>query len=100
MISDLKAITMQKQYQYYYFCIMAQTIFEYFKKELDDAIILVRINPNSYEGIELIVLKNNQVKKTDRLFNKSIYEDLEYDGFLKGNTLEINLHLQGISEHK
>ena len=79
---------------------MAQTIFEYFKKELDEAIILVRIDPNTYEGLELIVLKNNQVKKTARIFDETIYDDLEFDNFIKGNPLEFNLHLQGISSHK
>ena len=79
---------------------MAQTIFEYFKKELDEATILVRIDPNTFEGLELIILKNNQVKKTARIFDETIYDDLEVDEFLKGNPLEFNLHLQGISSHK
>jgi len=79
---------------------MTQTIFEYFKKELDEAIILVRIDPITFEGLELIVLKNNQVKKTARMFDETIYDDLEFDNFLKGNPLEFNLHLQGVSGHK
>ena len=73
---------------------MAQTIFEYFKKELDEATILVRIDPNTFEGLELIILKNNQIKKTVRIFDETIYDDLEVDEFLKGNPLEFNLHLQ------
>ena len=79
---------------------MAQTIYEYFKKELDEATILVRIDPDTFSGLELIVLKNNQVKKTARSFDKSIYDDLEFDDFLKGNPIEFNLHLQGVSGHK
>ena len=79
---------------------MAQIIFKYFKKELDEAIILVRIDPNTFEGLELIVLKNNQVKKTVRMFDETIYDDFEFDNFIKGNPLEFNLHLQGISSHK
>ena len=79
---------------------MSQTIYEYFKKELDEATILVRINPNTFEGLELIVLKNNQIKKTARMFDETIYEELEFDEFLKGNPLEFNLHLQGMSQHK
>ena len=75
---------------------MSQTIYEYFKKELDEATILVRINPNTFEGLELIVLKNNQIKKTTRTFDETIYEELEFDEFLKGNPLEFNLHLQGL----
>ena len=79
---------------------MTQTIFEYFKKELDEATILVRIDPNTFEGLELIVLKNSQIKKTVRIFDETIYDDLEVDKFKKGNPLEFNLHLQGISSQK
>jgi len=79
---------------------MAQIIFEYFKKELDEATILVRIDPNTFAGLELIILKNNQVKKTVRTFDETIYDDLKFDKFIKGNPLEFNLHLQGISGHK
>ena len=76
---------------------MSQTIFEYFKKELEEATILVRIDPENYEGLELIVDKNNQIKKTPRQFDETIYEDLEFDEFIKGNPLEFNLRLQGVS---
>jgi hypothetical protein len=79
---------------------MTQTIFEYFKKEFDEATILVRINPNTFEGLELIVLKNNQIKKTARMFDAAIYDELEFDEFLKGNQLEFNLLLQGLSRDK
>ena len=76
---------------------MSQTIFEYFKKELDEATILVRVDPNTFEGLELIVLKNNQIKKTAREFDETIYDELEFDEFVDGNALEFNWHLQGIS---
>ena len=79
---------------------MSQTIFEYFKKELDEATILVRVDPSTFEGLELIVLKNNQIKKTAREFDETIYDELEFDEFVDGNALEFNLHLQGISGHK
>jgi hypothetical protein len=79
---------------------MTQTIFEYFKKDFDEATILVRINPNTFEGLELIVHKNNQIKKTVRMFDDTIYDELEFDEFLKGNQIEFNLHLQGLSRDK
>ncbi len=75
---------------------MKQTIFEYFKKELEAATILVRIDPNTFAGLELIILKNNQVKKTKRTFDETIYEDLKFDEFVSGNPLEFNLHLQNV----
>jgi hypothetical protein len=79
---------------------MSQTIYEYFKKELDEATVLVRVDPNTFEGLELIVLKNNQIKKTVRMFDETIYDELAFDEFLDGNPLEFNLHLQGISRDK
>jgi len=36
---------------------MAQIIYRYFKKELPEGLILVRINPVSLEGLELLVSK-------------------------------------------
>lgn len=100
MILGLKALILLNNRLYYYFCIMTQTIFEYFKKELDEATILVRINPNTFEGLELIVLKNNQIKQTARMFDATIYDELEFDEFISGNPIEFNLHLQGISGDK
>ena len=100
MVLGLKALILFNNKLYYYFCTMTQTIFEYFKKELDEATILVRINPNTFEGLELIVLKNNQIKKTVRMFDATIYDELEFDDFLKGNQLEFNLLLQGLSKDK
>ena len=79
---------------------MSQSLYQYFKKELKEAKILVRINPDSFEGLELIITNNGEVKKTKRSFDKSIYEDLDFDEFTKGNALEFNLHLQGISANK
>ena len=100
MVLGLKALILLNNRLYNYFCIMTQTIFEYFKKEFDEATILVRINPNTFEGLELIVLKNNQIKKTARMFDATIYDELEFDEFLKGNQLEFNLLLQGLSKDK
>lgn len=79
---------------------MKQTIYKYFKKELEEATILVRIDPNTFDGLELIVLKNKQVKKTVRTFDETIYEDLKFDEFVNGSPLEFNLHLQNALTHK
>jgi hypothetical protein len=34
------------------------------------------------------------------MFDETIYDELEFDEFIKGNPLEFNLHLQGISRDK
>ena len=72
---------------------MASIIYEYFKKEMAEGIILVRINPVNFNGLELIVVDDKHIKKTAREFDETIYEDLDFDGFVKGNPLEFNLYL-------
>lgn len=77
---------------------MAEVIHEYFKKQLDDFKILVRVNPKSLEGLELIVANDGRVKKTERQFEEDIYDDLEADEFEKSSPLEFNLHLKNITK--
>jgi hypothetical protein len=75
---------------------MSNIVHEYFKKELDGDLILVQINPNTFEGTELLVSVEGEVKKTNRKFEQDIYEDLQADDFEKANALEFNLHLKGL----
>ena len=78
---------------------MVTSIKQYFKKTLEDGIfILVRIDPDNFEGLELIVLPDKTVKKTDREFDETIYEDLEFDEFVEGSALEFNLYLKGFTK--
>ncbi len=76
---------------------MAQEIHEYFKKELVDFKILVRVAPESLEGLELIVSKEGQMQKTKRKFDEEIFEDLAEDEFEKCSPLEFNLYLKGLA---
>ncbi len=66
-------------------------------------------NPNSliycdlkphHEPYYIKWVKNNHIKKTLRTFDETIYEDLKFDEFVRGNPLEFNLHLQNVSTHK
>ncbi|HHL53428.1 MAG TPA: hypothetical protein ENJ39_08630 [Flammeovirgaceae bacterium] len=79
---------------------MAQIIYRYFKKELPEGLILVRINPVNLEGLELLVSKEGALQQTARQFDQDIYDDLEYDEFAKGSALEFNLYLKGIKPDK
>jgi hypothetical protein len=78
--------------------IMADTIHQYFKKALEEMTIFVQINPETMLGLELIVLPDGQIKKTERAFDKAIYEDLEFDEFEPGNAIEFNLYLKGFTK--
>lgn len=73
---------------------MAEILFQYFKREVEDGKILVRVNPENYAGLELIVHADGQLKKTKREFDETIYDELEFDEFKKSSPLEFNLHLK------
>lgn len=75
---------------------MAKVIYEYFKKEMDEGKILVRIDPETFDGLELIVSNEGNILKTTRQFDETIYEDLEEDEFKTGQAMEFNLYLKGV----
>lgn len=59
-------------------------------------LILVQLDPVNLKGVELIVSKDGQVIRTERTFDKDIYEDLEEDEFEPGSPLEFNLYLKNL----
>ncbi|MCX2745735.1 hypothetical protein OO013_17765 [Mangrovivirga sp. M17] len=69
-------------------------VFDYFKKEFPEGFILLQINPHDLTGTELMVSSEGNMKKEEREFDEEIYDDLEEDGFEKGNPLEFNLYLE------
>ena len=73
-------------------------LYQYFKKEIDSNKILVRINPSTHEGVELLVSETGEISKNIRAFDSEIYADLEFDKFTEGSALEFNLYLSGITK--
>jgi len=71
-------------------------IHKYYKKETEEFKILVQINPESFHGLELIVFQDKSIKKTKRVFDEEIYDDLAEDEFEDCSPLEFNLNLKGI----
>jgi len=69
------------------------TIYQYFKKEFEANKIIVRINPTSFEGLELLISETGEISKTSREFDDSIYEELDFDEFIASSPLEFNLYL-------
>lgn len=66
---------------------------QYFKRVFDDYRVLVKVDPNDFSGIELIVHPDGRVEKTEMAFDEDIFEDLEVDDFHPGGALEFNLYL-------
>lgn len=54
---------------------------------------MVRINPETLEGLELLVSSSGETSITPRDFDSSIYEDLDFDEFTSSSPLEFNLYL-------
>lgn len=73
-------------------------VHRYFKKELQDAVLLLQVDPVRYIGLELIVFPDGRVERTRRQLDENIYEDLEADGFAPSGALEFNIYLQGLNK--
>jgi hypothetical protein len=71
-------------------------VHQYYKKELDECIILLQVDPIHLQGVELIRYNNGSVQKTNRQLDEGIYDDLAADGFTNASPLEFNLYLKGL----
>jgi hypothetical protein len=71
-------------------------VHQYFKKELEEGIILVQVNPYEFTGLELLVSKEGDMRKTEREFEDDIFDDLKADGFVAASAMEFNLYLKGL----
>ena len=72
---------------------MKEIVHSYYKLATDEATILVQLNPETFEGLELIILPDGQIQKTPRVLDEDIYEDLKADGFIESGALEFQLYL-------
>ncbi|MDN5211471.1 hypothetical protein QQ020_05395 [Fulvivirgaceae bacterium BMA12] len=72
-------------------------VHQYFKKELEEGIIIVQVDPTSLKGVELLISKNGGMQKNKRDFDEDIYEDLAADNFVDASPLEFNLYLKGLT---
>lgn len=75
---------------------MDNIIHTYYKKVIDDVIILVRFDPETFRGMELMIGEEGMSKRK-MSFDEHIEEDLRHDGFQPGGALEFNLYLKGLA---
>ncbi len=73
-------------------------LYQYYKKEINANKILVRINPATMEGLELLISSAGQIEQNKRDFDATIYDDLDFDGFASVNPMEFNLYLSGAAK--
>jgi hypothetical protein len=70
-------------------------VHQYFKKELEGAKIIVKVNPIHMIGSELTVTANGAELRNLEL-DSQIFDDLKEDGFVEVNAIEFNLYLAGL----
>jgi len=71
-------------------------VHQYFKKEVDGIILIVKVNPIQLKGTELSIHPDGAVDSRDLEFDEAILEDLKIDGFLESSPLEFNLYQAGL----
>ena len=72
---------------------MAKAFPEYFKRVFDDYQVLVKVEPETFTGTELIVHPDGEIEKTEMVFDEEIFDDLAEDEFIHCNVLEFQMHL-------
>lgn len=71
-------------------------VHQYFKKEIDEGKILVKVNPIHYTGTEIFVdnEEHSEIRKME--FDDQIFDDLKEDGFVEVNAIEFNIYFAGL----
>jgi len=72
-------------------------VHQYFRKELGDATLLVRVNPIRLVATEITLYKDGEPEIRELEVDGEIIEDLKADGFSEASPLEFNLYLTGLA---
>ncbi len=72
-------------------------VHQYFKKEWEGSLILVRVNPVHLKGTELTVHPNGTVDRRDLEFDPEIFDDLAADDFRESSPMEFQLYFTGLA---
>ncbi|MBX2900808.1 MAG: hypothetical protein KF775_14240 [Cyclobacteriaceae bacterium] len=70
-------------------------VHQYFKKELPDGKLLVKVNPLQLKGLELWI-SSQGIETRELDFDTEIFDDLKADGFAEVSPMEFNLYLSGL----
>lgn len=71
-------------------------VHQYFKKELDDRTLLVKLNPLQLIVTEIAVCRDQELELRELEADQHILEDLKADGFTEASPIEFNLYLSGL----
>jgi hypothetical protein len=71
-------------------------VHQYFKKEMDGFVLLVKINPLRLKAAEITVYPNREPEIRELEVDADIFDDLKADGFAEASPMEFNLYLSGL----
>ena len=71
-------------------------VHQYFKKELPDFTLLVKVNPLQLKATEITVYRDQDPEMREVEIDDEIFDDLKADGFVEASPLEFNLYLSGL----
>lgn len=72
-------------------------VHQYFKKQHDALLILVKVNPIHYTGTEITIEQGQSPSIRELQFDADIFEDLKADEFSECSPLEFNLYFSGLA---
>jgi hypothetical protein len=73
-------------------------VHQYFRKQLQDVTILLRVNPIQLKGMEITLPADGGEPSVRELeLDQEIFEDLKVDGFVDASPLEFNLYFSGLA---
>lgn len=72
-------------------------VHQYFRKEIEGARVLVKVDPIHFIGSEITVSPDGHAALRELEFDQDIFEDLKADGFTEASPLEFNLYLNGLA---
>ena len=71
-------------------------VHQYFRKEIEGAILLVKVNPLRLKVTEITVYPDQEPDLRELDVDADIFEDLKHDGFTETSPMEFNLYLSGL----
>ncbi len=72
-------------------------VHQYFRKELSDRTVLLRVNPIQLKGMEITLPKTGEPSVRELELDGNIFEDLKEDQFIDASPLEFNLYFSGLA---
>lgn len=72
-------------------------VHQYFKKNHEGLLILVKVNPIHFSGTEITLEDGQQPAIRELQYDNNIFEDLKADAFEACSPLEFNLYLSGLA---